>query len=418
MDKGNRAFRDRDYAVLRPCRGSEHNRGAASEQVHETVLRHDRIAVDLVERETVGGVSLGRDLLTGREDIVLAHGLGRVLHRHDSAGIRRKRHHVGVGSEAVLVLVVGADRIKTGPDLPTIGHSVAVGVPDVRVGAPETFIQELVGLVKTIAIPVAVRRYADVLLDAVRNSVVVEVRVLHEDKGRRSRRLCRDNSERDRRVDVELVGANFVLVTPSLPVVTLAVAVLVDKRHHVVLSGFDAIELHVRSRLEVFARVLQDSEIRNITSNETLCRDRRTRERGIAPDAYDDVGLVVLCRAVVADLCGDLAVTCIRQRRIDSRLELRPGCGLRRTKLSARPLGVEADDAPVVRRVVVEVKILANLHVLTLEDAELLAVDSPGGGQAHGLSRIYDARLVLRSRDLQHERRGTVKTRECERGLA
>ena len=304
-------------------------------------LRAEREGAVVVERLVV---CLGVDL-----------GILRPVRRYDNRDAHLSiRHDIAVDG---VVGVIG-ERIGLGEDgFPTIGHSVTVGIPDERIGSVAVL---LFFVSKTVAIRIFIRRQAGGrgtrpvlhIFEAVGDVVLVDVGVFHDKQRLREGRSRLGDLDRDRRPDIRHAIGDAVRVAPRFIRVALAVAVCVDKGHHVVAAGSDAVEYDIRGDRREGARKVVRKRGDIACSGETLACYRVAGEVGRLVDAHHDICELVRRRTEVAHFCGEASVARVGVGGVDSRSELGGVAPIEIVKRHAVVLGVDGRDAPVVVRVI------------------------------------------------------------------
>ena len=390
---------------------------AASVVVDDLVGDHDGIFVYLEQLESVGGIADDRSLRARLEDVVVRIGpIRRVLDCDDHRVDDGERHDVVV-RHLVGILEV---RVELGEErLPSVGHSVAVGVPDGRVGAEAVFVG--VGESVLVSIGLDLGGPCDGSLQAVGNLVAVDVHVLDVDDEFRG--LARKvelvrHRYAARGVDRKPLGADVVGVAPRFGRVALSVVVGVDVRHHEHLSRLDSGERGVDG-----GDVGLVGELRDVRPE---LRERLVGEVGRPVRLDDNDSLeVVRVRAEVPHDRAALAVSS-RQLRIavlvpDVHLERSPGAP--RLSVGRAVLRVVFRHAPeVVGGIRDDERAVCGNRIVDIERRR----EGMGKGRRRQIvaSRqvlnpriVDDVRLVRRGRDLQPERRHRIVcARPRERG--
>ena len=368
----------------------------------EAAAENLAVLVAFVERDAVSAELVA---WLGQRLAVLQQQLRAVVERDEPHLDLLVGHHVAVDR------VVGVWRERIGAVLlfPTVGHSVAVGVGVVRVGAV-VFLVAVGGAVFVRVVGagrhLGGRNPARHVLQAVGRPVLIDVRVLHHEEGGCGRQLGGRHLKSHGRVEVGGRGAHLADVAPGLVGVPDTIGVRVDERHHVVAAGRDAVEDDVPGRVggdlgEGSSRVV-DERRDGAGAADAPAGDRLGREVGRLIHAYDDVVERGVRRAEVPDLSRKASVSRIGVRRLDGGAE-RDGVA----PDSLSELGIQLRDAPVVGRLVVEA--LAHVEVWL----ELAAVRRRGGHQVRGgIDDVCEVRVL---RDLQRECRVAVRRLPHER---
>ena len=414
MDKHDLAGRHLDDAVRRAGRRLELHLGAAPIAALDAVARDDGVVVRHVERVPVDGVAFDRRPLTVLQDVVDGIGAIGVPNRHDRAVLLDKGHNVAFCRLDCVIEV----RVEVGElDFPAVGHSVAVGIPDCRLGG----VARLFLVEKAVAVRVAGGgggRANVRVFKAVGDLVAVDVGVLDEDHD--LRRLASQvelvgHRDATRSVDRQLGGADVVGISPRLVNVTATVVVRVDVGHQVNSAGLDARERRV-DRVDVVDVV----ELRHVSAQ---LRKRLAGEVGRPVDFDDDLAFWRLARAEIAYDRAALAVA-NRQLRVavlvcDVHLELGPFAPAR---VRRAVLGVHQRHAPEIVAAVHEdggaVRRDRVVHIQLRRERAAEGADRrrDAAWQRTDAGVVDDVGRVSRRRNLQAERRHRlVGRRERER---
>ena len=294
VHQDDRALADlRDAVELARFR-HERDVRAEADAVLQLTADADLVGVGLKERQAdrrVAADRLLRHVLAEHIDRDVRR-IVRVLHGDE------RRLDLRIGHPVAVRDLVGIIEARIQPrklHLPAVGHAVAVGVPQRRIGA------EAVLLVVGEAVLVAVQRAGAVAaagellgLEAVRDLVAVQVAVLDVDRAGRHLDERVDNPDADWVVDRRHALADRIDVAPALPVVALAVVVLVDVRTEVHRARLNALEERVRRR-----DVGDGINRRDVRDART--RHRLAREVGVLERLHDDHAREDVRRPVVAD---------------------------------------------------------------------------------------------------------------------